>query len=513
MVNNGNKKRALISVFYKDDIEKVAQKLIKSGWEIISTGGTARYLKEHQVSVIDAADLTGFPEILGGRVKTLHPLIFGPILAKKSKEHLDQLKEFSTQKIDMVIVNFYPFEEALGGKEKGIDFMIENIDIGGPSMVRAASKNFKDTIVIVNKDDYLPIIDIIEKEGDIGFDKRKELAGKAFAYTSFYDSLIAGYMQEEEDTQTPGYKTIAGRKSLDLRYGENPHQKAALYIYDKDSPLSRMEKIQGKELSYNNILDLSMVYEVLGSFKDDNDFTVIVKHQNPCGAAIGKTQKESFQKAFEGDSKSAFGGIVGFNKCLDAETAAEMRKIFFEVIIAPDFTQEALDTFKKKKNLRLIKVPLGYKEVSDIKTIPGGFVFQERDNYLKDFNEFEQKTPGQIYESQTRDIQFGWKLIKFVKSNGIIIVKDEKLIGVGAGQMSRVDAVELSIKKSQSSIEGSVLVSDAFFPFPDSIEFAAQNQISVVVEPGGSVRDDEVIEAAKKHNISLIFTHCRHFRH
>ena len=506
------KKRALISVFHKEGIESIARKLKDNGWEILSTGGTSKYLQENNIEVLEVSEITKFPEILDGRVKTLHPLVFGPILAKKSPEHLKQLEEFSIPKIDLVIVNFYPFEEALQKKEKGIDFMVENIDIGGPSMVRAAAKNFKDTIVIVQREDYAPVVEKIVEEGDIGIDERKALAAKAFSYTSFYDSLIAGYLHEGVESN-PFYMNPAGRKAMDLRYGENPHQKASLYIRDKNSPLDNVEKLQGKELSFNNILDLSMVYEVLNQFDTGNDFSVIVKHQNPCGAALGASQKEAFKKAFDGDSKSAFGGIVGFNKPLDVEAAEEMRKIFFEVIVAPDYTEEALKVFKKKKNLRIVKIPLGYRETSDIKTIPGGFVFQERDNRLKAYDKFELKTTRKLPDNEIEDVQLGWKLIKFVKSNGIIIVKDGMLIGVGAGQMSRVDAVEIAIRKSRFPLEGAVLISDAFFPFADSVEVAAQHKITTMVEPGGSVRDNEVIEKAEACGISLLFTGMRHFRH
>lgn len=508
-------KRALISVFYKEGIEVIGRQLKENGWEIISTGGTSKYLKDHGIDIFEISGITGFPEILDGRVKTLHPLVFGPILAKKTPEHLDQLKEFSVPKIDLVIVNFYPFEEALENKEKGLDFMVENIDIGGPSMVRAAAKNFKDTVVIVDRADYLPTVETLTANGDIPLEERKRLAGKAFSYTSFYDSLIAEYVGEETG-ENPFYMNMAGRKAADLRYGENPHQKASLYIRDKNSPLNRMEQLQGKELSFNNILDLSMVYEVINQFgpgEGENDFTVIVKHQNPCGAAVDGSQKEAFKKAFEGDSKSAYGGIVGFNRPLNGETAAEMKKIFFEVIVAPEFTDEALRVFKKKKNLRLVKMPLNYIEKSDIKTVPGGFVYQDRDNAIKAYEEFELKTSRVVTESEVRDIRLGWKLMKFVKSNGIIIVKDGKLIGVGAGQMSRVDAVEIAIRKSQFPLEGAVLLSDAFFPFADSVEAAAEQKISVMVEPGGSIRDEEVIKKAEEKGISLLFTNMRHFRH
>ena len=507
-------KRAIISVFHKEGIESIARELAGNGWEILSSGGTAKYLQAHNIKVLEIAEITKFPEILDGRVKTLHPLVFGPILAKKTPQHLGQLQQLSISKVDLVIVNFYPFEEALQKKDKGLDFMVENIDIGGPSMVRAAAKNFQNTIVIVDRQDYRPIVEKLLENGDISLEERKSLAQKAFAYTSFYDSLIAGYLHEGIET-TPAYLNIAGRKAMDLRYGENPHQRGSLYIHDQNSPLNHFEKIQGKELSFNNILDFSMVYEVLNWFPADAHpgFSIIVKHQNPCGAALGDSQKDAFKKAFSCDPKSAFGGIVGFNRPLDGETAEEMKDIFFEVIAAPGYTDEALQAFKKKKNLRIIKVPLGYREKSDIKTVPGGFVFQDRDNRLKPYEDFELKTSRPLTEREINDVRLGWKLIKFVKSNAIIIVKDGMLIGVGAGQMSRVDSVEIAIGKSQFPAAGSVLISDAFFPFADSVEIAAKHNITVMVEPGGSVRDNEVIEKAEECNISLLFTGMRHFRH
>jgi phosphoribosylaminoimidazolecarboxamide formyltransferase / IMP cyclohydrolase len=510
-------KRALISVFFKEGIEIVARALSDNGWEILSTGGTAKYLKENDIQVQEISSLTQFPEILGGRVKTLHPLIFGPILAKNTPEHLQQLQQFSSSKIDLVIVNFYPFAEALQQKEQGMNFMIENIDIGGPAMVRAAAKNFKDTLVIVDREDYIPVVEKLLENGEISFDQRKALAQKAFAYTSFYDSLIAGYLHEGSDS-TPAFLNVAGRKAMDLRYGENPHQRGSLYIRDPNSPLNRFEQIQGKELSFNNILDFSMVYEVLNGFTGETgelspDFTVIVKHQNPCGAALGSSQLDAFKKAFAGDSKSAFGGIVGFNKPLDAATAEVMKGIFFEVIVAPGYSDDALAAFKKKKNLRILKVPPGYQETDDIKTVPGGFVFQDRDNQLTPYEDFKLKTPRPLTEREIEDVRLGWKLIRFVKSNAIIIVKEGMLIGVGAGQMSRVDAVDLAIRKSQVPVGGGVLLSDAFFPFADSVEVAARHQISVMVEPGGSVRDNEVIAKAEESGISLLFTAMRHFRH
>jgi len=505
-------KRALISVYEKDKIEKIALALHIAGWEIIATGGTAAYLKKIAVPVTEVSAITQFPEILDGRVKTLHPLIFGPILAKNTTEHMKQLEESRAPKIDLVIINFYPFEEALEKKSGDLDAMLENIDIGGPSLVRAAAKNFKDTIVLIDDKDFEPIIAAIESNRDIPMALRKQLAQKAFAYTAFYDSLIAAYLGADLENH-PDFVTIGGRREQTLRYGENPHQSAFLAITDLRSPFHRIDQLQGKELSFNNILDAAMVYEVLNDFQDERHFAIIVKHQNPCGASMATDQKKAFQNAFAGDPRSAYGGIVGFNHCLEAQAAAAVAEIFFEVIIAPGFSEEALRILGRKKNLRLIKMPAGFKEKSDFKTIPGGFVCQSRDNRPIAVEAFEHKAGKPLGKREIADVEFGWKLVKYVKSNGIIIVKNLKLIGVGAGQASRIDSVELAIKKSRTTVAGAVLLSDAFFPFADSIKTAARRKIAVVVETGGSIKDPEVISAAKKLGCKLIFTGIRHFRH
>jgi len=505
-------KRALISVYDKEKIDRIAAALNQAGWEIVSTGGTAAHLKARNIPVTEVSAITNFPEILDGRVKTLHPLIFGPVLAKKTDAHLRQLEEFKAAKIDLVIINFYPFELALEKKADDVDIMLENIDVGGPALVRAAAKNFKDTIVLIDEKDYAPVIAAIEGGGDIPLEIRKQLAQKAFAYTSFYDSLIASYLAVGQGTP-PDFMTICGRRVQSLRYGENPHQTAILAVGDRRSPFAAIDQLHGKELSFNNILDLAMVYELLNEFQGKKHFAAIIKHQNPCGAASAPGQLAAFQAAFAGDPRSAYGGIVGFNHRLEAETAAAMAEIFFEVILAPDFADEALKVLRKKKNLRLIRMPAGYVEKVDFKTIPGGFVFQSRDNLAFDVESFELKAGKPLNKKEKADVEFGWKIIKFVKSNGIIIVKNLQLIGVGAGQASRIDSVELAIGKSQSPIAGAVLLSDAFFPFPDSVELAAKHRIAVVVETGGSVRDTDVILTAQKLNISLLFTGIRHFRH
>jgi phosphoribosylaminoimidazolecarboxamide formyltransferase/IMP cyclohydrolase len=505
-------KRALISVYEKENIEKIATALNKSGWKIISTGGTAAYLKGIGIPVAEVSGITKFPEILDGRVKTLHPLIFGPVLARKTPAHLQQLEELGAGKIDLVIINFYPFEAALEEKAEDLDSMLENIDIGGPSLVRAAAKNFKDTIVLIDEKDFAPVIAAIESNRDVPPELRKRLAQKAFAYTSFYDALIASYLAGGQEGH-PDYMTISGRRVQSLRYGENPHQSAFLAASDRRSPFHAIEQLHGKELSYNNILDLAMAYELLNDFQGKKHFAAIIKHQNPCGAAAAPSQLAAFQAAFAGDPRSAFGGIVGFNHRLEPEAAAAMAEIFFEVVIAPDFTDEALKILRRRKNLRLVRMPAGYVEKADFKTIPGGFVYQSRDTRAVDVESFELKAGKPLGKKEKADVEFGWKIVKYVKSNGIIIVKNLQLIGVGAGQASRIDSVELAIRKSQSSVAGAVLLSDAFFPFPDSVEMAAKNRIAVVVETGGSVKDPDVILTAQKLNVSLLFTGIRHFRH
>jgi phosphoribosylaminoimidazolecarboxamide formyltransferase/IMP cyclohydrolase len=505
-------KRALISVHDKEKIAGIAAALQRAGWEIVSTGGTAACLKEKGIPVSEVSGITKFPEILDGRVKTLHPLVFGPVLARRTPAHLKQLEELGAGKIDLVVVNFYPFEAALEKKAGDLDAMLETIDIGGPSLVRAAAKNFKDTIVLIDEKDYPAVIAAIEGNNDLPLEARKRLAQKAFAYTSFYDSLIAAYLLDGLDPQ-PDFLTIGGRRARSLRYGENPHQPAFLAIGDRRSPFAAIDQLHGKELSFNNILDLAMIYELLNEFQGKRHFAAVVKHQNPCGAALAASQTAAFQAAFAGDPRSAYGGIVGFNHRLDGETAAAMADIFFEVILAPDFSDEALKTLRKKKNLRLIRMPAGYVEKADFKTIPGGFVYQSRDNRPFDVEAFELKAGNPLGRKEKADVEFGWKIIKFVKSNGIIVVRNQQLIGVGAGQASRIDSVELAIGKSQSPVAGAVLLSDAFFPFPDSLELAARHKIAVVVETGGSVRDTDVILTAQKLNVTLLFTGIRHFRH
>lgn len=505
----------LISVFHKNGIDEVAAALHKAGWIIYSTGGTYKFLQGKNIPAIEIASLTQFPEILDGRVKTLHPKVFGPILAKHTPEHLEQLDSLSIKPFSMVIVNFYPFESSLISEHSSDhSFMTEQIDIGGPSMVRAAAKNHQHVTVITDPEDYRLISTFLQNETQLpDLDTRKKLAFKAFSYTAYYDHLIASYFQSIVHESFPHHKSFSGKKITDLRYGENPHQSAALYKSTPASPLDKMKIIQGKALSYNNMLDLTTVYDLTNSFQNESHFAVIIKHQNPCGAALAEDQTKSFKNALAGDPLSAFGGIVGFNTEVTGETAREMSKTFFEVIVAPSYSAEALDIMKSKKNLRLIQWSATKPIEQEFRQLPGGFLLQESDNKSDTPHEWLYAHGQTLSDSETRSILFGLKLIKYVKSNAIILVKDSNLIGVGAGQMSRIDSVHIAIKKAGERVGGSILISDAFFPFVDSIEFAHEAGIETIVEPGGSMRDDEVIKRAKELNVRLILSGVRHFRH
>ncbi len=502
-------KTALISVFDKQGIEGIARQLIEVGWRILSTGGTAKHLLEHGLSVIDIAEMTGFQEMLGGRVKTLHPYVFAPILARPDEMKLGPGRDFPVERIDLLIIDFYPFEKACLDKKLNDAAKIEMIDVGGPSMVRAAAKNHQHVIVVVDPQERDQIVSLLAAGQEITMAERRRLARKAFALTAAYDARIAEYLAPAN----PGDQTVnlAGRLFQPLRYGENPHQLAALYQIDSESAFLKMRQLQGKELSYNNLLDSSAVYEMLNEFPGRDHFAVIVKHQNPCGAAICSSQPPAWEKAWNADTQSAFGGIAGFNKELNAACAERLQSLFLEVILAPAFSPEARRILTTKKNLRLLEIPLGYHDSRNLRSVPGGFLLQTTDRGAEPI--FTVKTSRQPNNREWRDLKFAWRLIKFIKSNGIILVKNGALCGVGAGQMSRIDAVNIALQKSAAECRGAVLASDAFFPFNDAVAVASARGVKVLVEPGGSIRDQEVIEAAEKAGISLVFTGVRHFRH
>jgi phosphoribosylaminoimidazolecarboxamide formyltransferase/IMP cyclohydrolase len=506
---------ALISVYHKNGIEQIAAELHQAGWTLYSTGGTYKFLRENNIPAIEIAALTQFPEILDGRVKTLHPKVFGPILAKQTPEHLEQLDIIGLQPFSLVIVNFYPFEAAMAS-ERNTDhaYMTEQIDIGGPSMVRAAAKNHQHVTVITDPADYNLIASFLKNDDQSpSLATRQQLAFKAFSYTAYYDHLIASYFQNMVDEPYPLYKTFSGKKQMEMRYGENPHQAAALYFTSPLSPLDMMKVLNGKALSYNNMLDLTAVYDITNSFRVDDHFAVIIKHQNPCGAAQSHDQTQAFCSALAGDPESAYGGIVGFNKPVSEQTAKELSKVFFEVIVAPAFTADALRILKKKKNLRLIEWPPTDPVKQELRQLPGGFLLQDSD-LLRDRDEdWEYANGTALTDPEKKTALFGLRLIKYVKSNAIILVRDCTLISVGAGQMSRVDSVEIALRKAAERTAGSILVSDAFFPFADSINLAHAAGIDTILEPGGSIRDEEVIQRARELGVRLILSGVRHFRH
>ena len=514
------KKRALISVSNKEKVVDFAKKLVELGYEIISSSGTARVLRENGVPVIEVSEITGFPEIMGGRVKTLHPKIHGGLLAvRDNPEYMKQLEEQEITPIDIVAINLYPFEETV---KKGADLeeIIENIDIGGPAMVRASAKNHKFVTIIVDPEDYDKVIEELEKNGETSLETRQKLALKAFRHTAIYDSIISSVLNEKLgiNEKFPYELTIPLRRKQNLRYGENPHQEAALYVSQVEQEglsVSNSEVLHGKEMSYNNYLDVEAATNLVKEF--DKPACVIVKHNNPCGVAVRDNQLEAYEEALRRDPKSAYGGIVAFNEPVNLETAKKLIEIFLEVVIAPDFEDKALEFLKsKKKNLRLVKIKNFDKkpEGLDYRRISGGMLIQDRDLQLyKDWKVVSERQPT---EKEVKDLLFAWKVVKHVKSNSVVLAKDEATVGIGPGQTSRVDSLETAIKKAKEfnlPLEGSVLASEAFLPFRDSVDEAAKHGIKAIVQPGGSIRDEEVIQAANEHGIALIFTGMRHFKH
>ncbi len=508
--------RALISVSNKNGIIEFAKELSKLNIEILSTGGTAKLLREAGISVIDVSQYTGFPEIMDGRVKTLHPLIHGGILARREIESdLQAMERLGIKPIDLVAVNLYPFEETIKKENVTLEEAIENIDIGGPTLLRAAAKNYKDVLVIVDPDDYFSVLEGIKK-GNISIEKRLELAKKVFAHTAMYDAIINEYLRNLchiKDFETNWTLPLSMKGTL--RYGENPHQKAALYALREKPSLIEAEVLQGKEMSFNNYLDTHSAVLLASEFKEP--VCVIVKHNNPCGVAIGENISIAYKQAFECDPISAFGGIIAFNRPVDSQTANEVINTFYEVIVAPDFEEEALNVFKTKKNLRLLKfsplkdkiIPSGY----DLKRILGGFIVQEWDNIEDEFANAKVVTKRQPTEDEWRAITFAWKVCKHVKSNAIVYARADKTIGLGIGQTSRVFSAKIGALHALSSLKGTVVASDGFFPFRDNVDVLAQNGVTAIIQPGGSMRDQEVIDAANQYNMAMVFTSIRHFRH
>jgi len=510
--------RALISVSDKTGVLELAQFLDGEGVEIISTGGTAKLLRDNDIPVISISDITGFPECLGGRVKTLQPKIHGGILAnRKIEAHMTEAEELGIPMIDLVVVNLYPFKATILKPGVTLADAIENIDIGGVTLIRAAGKNSNSVTLLTDPQDYENFIKI-SKSGTLDDAFRKQMALKGFRHTAQYDTLISQYLAKElGDTDLPEQLSLSYEKQQSLRYGENPHQNAAFYreISVLDGRLSGAKQIHGKALSYNNIGDASAAIEMIREFSDPT--VVALKHANPCGVGTGENIFAAFERAYKADPVSIFGGIVVVNGEVDAETAVEMNKIFLEIVIAPVYSEEGLAILKKKKNLRLLELadimnpaspePYFYKKVD------GGLLIQEADLHQMDDESYKVVTDKQPTEQEWADLKLAWKVVKHAKSNAIVVVKDGATQGVGAGQTSRIWAVDNALDRSKSSTEGSVLASDAFFPFSDSVEKAHTAGITAIIQPGGSVRDEDSIVACDKYGISMVFTGMRHFKH
>ena len=487
------------------------------GWQIISTGGTSKKLKEEGIQVQDISDLTRFPECFDGRVKTLHPNVEGGILAIRDNEnHQKQMSELGVEPIDIVVCNLYPFKQTVLKPGVSHEEIIENIDIGGPTMIRAAAKNYKFVTVITDPEDYPKVIEELQTNGETSASTKEMLAAKVFIHTAHYDALIADYFSERLEIASPKTLTLTYEKKQDLRYGENPHQSATFYTSIKGTKgtLTSAIQLHGKELSYNNIGDTDGALEALKEF--DEPTIVAAKHANPCGVGSADTLLEAYKKAYEADPISIFGGIVAANQEIDGATAAEMAKVFLEVIVAPSYSQEALDILTKKKNIRLLQLEeIGHKDkkAAKAKTVLGGLLIQSLDTELiseKDLKIVSKRKPT---AQEMDDLLFAWKVVKHTKSNGIAIAKDKCTTGVGPGQVSRIWALENAIRQGGERIAGSVMASDAFFPFPDCVEAAHKAGITAIIQPGGSVRDQESIEAADRYGIAMIFTGMRHFKH
>ncbi|HWK63816.1 bifunctional phosphoribosylaminoimidazolecarboxamide formyltransferase/IMP cyclohydrolase [Pseudorhodoplanes sp.] len=522
-------RRALLSVSDKTGLLDFASALSKRGVELVSTGGTAKAIAAAGIPVRDVTELTGFPEIMDGRVKTLHPAVHGALLGvRDDPEHVEAMDAHGISPIDLVVVNLYPFEDV---RYAGGDYpeIVENIDIGGPAMLRAAAKNHAYVAVVTDPDDYAPVVNALEVNfGSLSLDFRKRLAAKAFARTAAYDAAISGWFAEALDIEHPTWRAFGGKLDNVMRYGENPHQQAGFYVSgDKRPGVATAQQLQGKQLSYNNINDTDAAFELAGEFDPARTAAVaIIKHANPCGVAEGGSLRDAYLKALRCDPVSAFGGIVAVNRLLDAEAAEEIVKIFTEVIIAPDATEEAKAIVAAKKNLRLLLaggMPDPRTRGMMVKSVAGGLLVQSRDSAVVDDLELKVVTRRSPSEQEMTDLRFAFRVAKHVKSNAIVYAKDGATVGIGAGQMSRVDSSRIAARKAEDAAQaaglaeslakGSVVASDAFFPFADGLLSAVEAGATAVIQPGGSMRDDEVIEAANQHGVAMVFTGVRHFRH
>jgi phosphoribosylaminoimidazolecarboxamide formyltransferase / IMP cyclohydrolase len=509
-------KRALLSVSDKSGITDFARELVNLGFELISTGGTKKALQEQGIPVLGVSDVTGFPEILEGRVKTLNPFIHGGLLAKHDDEqHQKQLEQHKIDPIQLVCVNLYPFQQTIERPNVTVEDAIENIDIGGPTMLRASAKNHQYVTVVVDPVDYQTVITELKAEGKTNLETRRKLAAKVFRHTAAYDALIAEYMTELAQEETPEKLTVTYELKQTLRYGENPHQKAAFYKKPLGSTFSiaNAEQLHGKELSYNNINDADAALQIVKEFSEPA--AVAVKHMNPCGVGTGNSGFEAFEKAFAADPVSIFGGIIAFNREVDGQTAGKLHEIFLEIVIAPSFSEEALAILTGKKNLRLLTIPFSEAKKAEMKqtTIEGGLLIQEQDRYTLEDAEVTIPTKRQPTDEEWEALKLGWKVVKHVKSNAIVVTDKDMTIGIGAGQMNRVGAAEIALKQAGDKAVGASLASDAFFPMDDTVEAAAKAGITAIIQPGGSIRDEDSIKKADEYGIAMVFTGVRHFKH
>jgi len=509
-------KRALVSVSDKTGLIPFVSELIELGYEIISTGGTKVALEEAGLRVLNIDEITGFPEILEGRVKTLHPLVHGGLLAKRDDElHSEHVKQNNIEYIDLVCVNLYPFAQTLTNPASTHEDKIENIDIGGPSMLRSAAKNFNDVTVVVDSYDYDLVLEEIKQSGNTTLNTRTILAGKVFNHTASYDTLIANYFNGVNEIGTPPTLTKTYELAQNLRYGENPHQTASFYKESghHDFSIVSSTQLHGKELSFNNIGDANAALEIVAEF--DQPAAVAVKHMNPCGVGIGNDIDEAFQKAYDADPMSIFGGIVALNRTVTVKTAEKLNSIFLEIILAPDYEPEALEILKKKKNIRLLKTPMTEKrtEAKRMVSVKGGLLVQDADSKKLTIDDLTVATEVTVDSNDIEQLLFGMRVVKHVKSNAIAIVKDGMTIGIGAGQMNRVGAARIALEQAGDKAKGAYLASDAFFPMSDTVELAAEYGIKAVIQPGGSIKDKDSIEACNKLNMAMVMTGFRHFKH
>ena len=515
--------KALISVSDKTGVVEFARELVALGWEILSTSGTMKLLREAGLPVTSVSDVTGFPEICDGRVKTLHPKIHGALLARRDiPEHMKALKDNEIETIDLVCVNLYPFRETIAKPDVTMEDAVEHIDIGGPSMLRSAAKNWESVTVVCNPSDYSTIISEIKTTGNTTRETRLALSAKAYTHTAEYDMAIATYMRAQAGLNEKLFLEYDLKQSL--RYGENPHQQAKFYSSAEVEPfsLATAEQLGGKELSYNNIQDANATLNIAREF--DEPFCVGVKHMNPCGSAVGKTIAEAWRKAYEADKTSIFGGIVAANREIDLETAQMLKPIFLEIVMAPSFAPDALELLQTKKNLRILKVDMTRddKVRSQYVSMNGGMLVQDRDSSIVPVSAGQCVTEAKPTEAQLADLDFAWKIVKHVKSNAIVVAKDGMTYGVGAGQMNRVGSAEIALKQAAATLkeegrdinaEGLVLASDGFFPFNDVVALAAEYGIKAIVQPGGSIRDEDSVQLANEKGITMLFTGERHFKH